>query len=263
MLPGTLHPKSYLTKSARRELEFTKPIAKGAGKAEAKRVQEHLCLNGHAVPIDGNFGPATEQQVKAFQSARGLPASGIVDMATFEKLVDPMVRALQPVSTAGKSLSQLVVDYARQHVKQHPLGVGGPNAGPWVRMYLGWEGVEAKWCAGFVCYALEQAADALGKKPPIASSASCDVLAERAKMAGLFVPEKAVATGTAPRPRDGSFFLVRRTPTDWIHVGILFDAGSKTFGTLEGNTNSNGSSNGIEAIEQVRNYSSKDFIVWP
>ena len=35
-----------------------------------------------------------------------------------------------------------------------------------------------------------------------------------------------------------------------------------TFNTVEGNTDSNGSSNGFEAIESVRNYTKKDFIVW-
>jgi peptidoglycan hydrolase-like protein with peptidoglycan-binding domain len=44
----------------------------------SQRVQEFLILNGFAVSIDGDFGPATEKRVRDFQTARGLPATGVV-----------------------------------------------------------------------------------------------------------------------------------------------------------------------------------------
>ncbi|MCZ8286320.1 MAG: peptidoglycan-binding domain-containing protein, partial [Bacteroidia bacterium] len=36
---------------------------------------------------DGYFGPNTEKAVKAFQTSRGLEVSGIVDVATWNKLL--------------------------------------------------------------------------------------------------------------------------------------------------------------------------------
>ena len=264
MLPTTLATGAYVTAHAKKELDWTLPIGRGAKKMAARRVQEHLTLAGFGVPIDADFGPATEKRLQDFQRAKGLPASGVVDQATFEKLVEPLVKALQPIPGAGKSLSQLTLQYSLQHTAQHPLEVGGPNSGPWVRTYLGFEGSGALWCAGFVCYALEAAGRTLGIAPPIASSFSCDTLADRAKVAGKFVSGAKIRSGAIPKSKlvGGSFFLVARTSTDFTHVGIVSHADASTFDTVEGNTNSGGSSNGTEATERARGYDGKDFIVW-
>lgn len=245
----------------KKELDWTKDIAIGARAMPAQRVQEHLKLNGFGVDIDADFGPATEKRVKDFQKAKGLPVTGVVTMATWERLVDPIVRALKPIAAGGKTLSELTLAYSLQHLAQHPAEAGGDNAGPWVRCYLGWDGHDARWCAGFTCFALEQAADTLGVKLPIETSASCDTLAWGAKQAKIFASEASVkASKAAIKP--GSFFLVRKTASDWTHVGIVSHAAASTFDTVEGNTDSNGSSNGFEAAERVRGYASKDFIVW-
>jgi hypothetical protein len=73
------------------------------------------------------------------------------------------VKALNPIAAGGKSLSTLAAAYAKQHIKNHPKEAGGDNRGPWVRSYLDWGGKDARWCAGFVCFALEQAAHTLGE----------------------------------------------------------------------------------------------------
>lgn len=259
MLPTTLAPGSYVSKAMKAELDFKGALAKGAKGIQVTRVQEHLCLAGFSLSIDGDFGSTTFAQVGAFQTARGLPATGTVDQATHAALVAPMVRAVAPLPANGKALSDLVADYALQHIAQGAREAGGDNMGPWVRAYLGWQGRDARWCAGFTCYALEQAAFTLGVKAPIASSASCDMLAASAKAAGKFVKEGAT---TPAKIKRGSFFLVRATATDWVHVGIVTGTRPDLILTAEGNTNNQGSSNGYEATTRARNYNSKDFIVW-
>jgi hypothetical protein len=243
MLPTSLREGAYVPKRVKDEIDFNAPIERGAKKMPAQRVQEFLTLNGFAVAVDGDFGEATEKRVRDFQADRGLKVTGVVDFATHEELVAPMVRALNPIAAGGKTLSALALAYARQHIKQRAREVGGDNRGPWVRAYLGWDGPDARWCAGFVCFALEQAANTLGVKPPIASSSSCDTLANEAKSANKFVPESRVRSGAFPKSdlAPGSFFLVRKVPGDWVHVGMLTAVAAKTFDTAEGNTDSNGS----------------------
>ena len=211
-----------------------------------------------------DFGPATEQRVRDFQTKKGIPSTGIVDAATHELLVAPLVKAIAPINPAGKTLSKLTLEYSLQHVAQRPLEKGGQNCGPWVRAYMGSDGEAQKWCSGFICFALEQAATGLGVSQPIPSSGSCDAMSYNAKAKGLRVDESKVSSGAFPKSKilPGSFFLVRHTSTDWTHIGIVSKANPDTFATVEGNTDSNGSSNGFEATTSVRGYSKKDFIVW-
>ncbi|MBI5114975.1 peptidoglycan-binding protein [Candidatus Poribacteria bacterium] len=79
-------------------------------------VQEWLALHNFRTAIDGDFGPATERVVKEFQIVAGLPGTGIVDSVTFDRLVDPMKRALNLIPAEGRSLGQMIVAYARQHL---------------------------------------------------------------------------------------------------------------------------------------------------
>jgi peptidoglycan hydrolase-like protein with peptidoglycan-binding domain len=50
------------------------------------KVQKSLTDKGYTVSIDGQFGPATQTAVKAFQIANKLPSTGIVDAATAKLL---------------------------------------------------------------------------------------------------------------------------------------------------------------------------------
>lgn len=247
----------------RKELLLDHTLKLGDNGKQVRAVQEWMCLNGMGLVIDGDYGPVTKSAVVDFQTARGLPVSGMTTQATFDELAKPMLKALTPIDPTGKTYNDLIVAYAKQHLDQHPREVGGENRGPWVRLYMkGKDGPEWLWCAGFSCMILQQAADSMGRNMPFRRSVSCDVLATQAKTAGTFISQRNLTDGN-PRKQDmppGSLFLVRRTPNDWVHVGIVLTFEDDRITTIEGNTNDDGNREGYEVCLRARNYSKKDFI---
>lgn len=235
------------------DLQLEKPLQRGNHHGQVKLAQEWLCLHNRYVLIDGEFGPATESAVKDFQRASKLPVTGIIDDATLDQLIAPMKLALDIISINGRTLGQLVVAYAKQHLKQHPCEIGGQNRGPWVRLYMnGNEGQQWAWCAGFACFCLKQACATLQQPLPIRPSFSCDAIAFSANSNGRLVDYSDA--------RPGSFFLMRNTPDDWTHVGIVISKNVETFKTIEGNTNDDGSREGYEVCSRTRGINKMDFI---
>src|SRR5438046_1958426 len=88
-----------------------------------------------------------------------------------------MRRALKPIAPNGRTLGQLALAYAQQHLKQSPREVGKPNCGPWVRLYMdGNEGEQWFWCAGFATFCIRQASQTLDQKMPVLRSfAVCQI----------------------------------------------------------------------------------------
>jgi len=243
------------------DLELDKTYQKGSRGNKVRLIQEWLCLNGIHVTVDGAFGPATEAAVKQFQEREGLAAAGVVGQETFARLIASMTAALSDLPRDNKSLGEMIVAYAMQHLEQHPREIGGQNRGPWVRLYMnGHEGPELPWCAGFACFILKQAFQTLEDPLPLTLSFSCDSLAADAQQRGIFLGEKEFNDPSQITP--GSFFLNRRTPTDWVHTGIVTSAASNCFQAIEGNTNDEGSHEGYEVCQRIRGYKDKDLIVF-
>jgi Putative peptidoglycan binding domain len=241
------------------ELKLEADVRRGHSGRAIQQVQEWLSLHGLHVRIDAEFGPATEVAVKQFQSSKGLVVSGEVDALTFEHLVAPMSAAVSTLMPGGKTLGDLTIAYAEQHLAQHPREIGGQNRGPWVRLYMdGHEGEQWPWCAGFACFCIRQACDTLGMEPPIDLSCSCDSLALSAQQRGRFILEPNVAgRGQVAR---GSLFLNRRTPMDWTHTGLVVRTDRETFRTIEGNTNDDGCREGYEVCARLRGFAHVDFV---
>lgn len=250
----------------REEIELEGTLQKGKRGKAVRRIQEWLNLHEMGLDIDGDFGRITERKIKQFQEAHGITPSGIVEAETFQELVAPLRRVLQPITPAdtGDSLSNLVAAYALAHLQEHPRETGGQNRGPWVRLYMkGNEGPQWAWCAGFVSFLMAQAAETLQSSLPIPGSFSCDTLAAQGQSAGRFIKESALADGTtsvSDLPA-ASLFLVRRTNTDWTHTGIVTHFHEDCFDTIEGNTNDDGSREGYEVCARTRGYGGKDFIM--
>jgi Putative peptidoglycan binding domain len=235
-------------------------IKRGAPKSmQVKRVQEWLNLHGIGLKVDSDFGPATENGVKQFQKKQHLPVTGVVDKKTFDLLVAPMRAALKPIPPNGKSLNQLIIAYARQHIAQRPREVGGQNRGPWVRLYMdGDEGPGELWCAGFATYPIKQAATELHKSMPVLRSFGVANIADDAKAKHHFL--ELPGPGERKRIKPGSLFLERgKPPKRYQHCGIVIRVNGDTMATVEGNTNDDGSNNGFEAIARTRGFKDMDF----
>ena len=242
----------------RAETEVVGRPARGDSGAATRRVQEWLTLHGHGVVVDGDFGPATERALVDFQTSRGLPGTGTADAETWGDLVRPMTVVLARRLDSSSGFGPAIIEYAGAHLASHPREVGGANRGPWVRLYLhGNEGSQWAWCAGFVTFLLTQAADSMAAHRPITGSFRCDELAAQAEAAGRFVAEPRADPWRLP---PGSVFLVRQSPGDWTHTGIVVRAEPETFATVEGNTNDAGDREGYEVCARTRGYTGKDFI---
>lgn len=241
----------------RTDATLSATISKPAYSKQVRLVQEWLCLHDHHVVIDNGFGDATERVIKEFQSRSDLPPTGQVDQSTMDALVQPMLRVIAPDPSPAGSIPAQAVRVAQRHLAEHPREIGGPNRGPWVRLYMsGREGEKFLWCAGFVSYILGQACRDLAKGRPIVSSQSCDDLANDAKAKDLFFPGS-----SRPRPQPGWLFVRRKTVNDWTHTGLVIEADQSVFRTIEGNTNDDGSREGHEACTLTHSYEDKyDFI---
>lgn len=258
--PPTSAEPLELSSAARQELDFSGDIQTGAKGRRARRVQEWVSIHGFRAAIDDDFGEATARAVRELQRARGLTPSGIVDAATWGALVAPLARALGRIAP-GASFGETVLNLAKQHLREHPIEVGGANCGPWVRTYMdGHQGSAWPWCAGFVTFVMKQAAKIHGVNPPLAGSFSCDLLATQAKQANRFVAGGSITNLATSDLGTCCLFLVRRTSSDWTHTGFAFDLATTTFATIEGNTNDAGDREGYEVCKRLRGSRSMDFI---
>ena len=234
----------------------------GSKGKKVRLVQELLVLRGFHLAIDGVFGAATKDAVAKFQEEKGLRVDGIVFEITFAELMMPFRNVVKVIPVNGRSLGEMVKAYAEQHLEEHPREVGGQNRGPWVRLYMdGHDGPSWPWCAGFVSFILKQACYSMGFKLPFKTSFSCDLLAVNAREKDRFLRGFKVENQRKVNP--GSLFLERRSPTDWVHTGIVIDKDivKGTFYTIEGNTNDDGSHEGYEVCKRTRGFKKKDFIL--
>jgi peptidoglycan hydrolase-like protein with peptidoglycan-binding domain len=61
-------------------------LQKGSAGVAVRILQRLLTFQGFPTTVDGEFGPKTEAQVKAFQKARKLKEDGIVGPKTWREL---------------------------------------------------------------------------------------------------------------------------------------------------------------------------------
>ncbi|MCW5705265.1 MAG: peptidoglycan-binding protein, partial [Bradyrhizobium sp.] len=254
---------------AANELDYPGRLKKGAGTTpfevkSVRRIQEWLNIHGVVTPVDGRFGDSTTDQLKAFQTAHGRPATGELDEESWALLTAPMRHALAKVELApGAALEDVVVAVGKQHIAQHPIEVGGNNRGPWVRLYMrGQEGESQAWCAGFVYFVVAQAARDLNESAPFPRQVWVPTLVAEAKASGRLVLAEDVNTPMkrASKVRPGHIFVVRGANPAYTHTGIVLALKESSFDTLEGNTGGDGGVDGANARQGNRAFGSNDFL---
>ena len=244
-----------------------KTVQRGDRGPEVKELQEWLNLHDFGTGIDSDFGPATEETLKRFQLNEGLVADGIAGPNSWNALLLPMTNATAISPRADPpmvSYREAVIEYARQHLIEHPREVGGQNRGPWVRLYcMGNDGEPWAWCAGFVSYIIQQATNHHGVECPIKYTLSCDQMAKDAIEADRLNRWASKETdGVHPSVvvKPGDVFLVYKGNNDWTHTGIITSVSTTSIQTIEGNTNDEGSREGYEVCARTRSYDKLDFI---
>ena len=166
-------------------------LRRNSTETEAVRaVQAALNARGCGpVDVDGVYGPQTEAAVRHFQSrffdAKGLPLTvdGQVGPVTWAALFGS---AALPAMKTGSALATATLKFAASQVgvMEDPPG---SNRGKEVEQYLASVGVAPgnAWCAAFVYFCVEQAAQATGLANPLPKTGGVLDLWRRSLKAGL------------------------------------------------------------------------------
>ena len=182
-----------------------------------------LRARGHAVAVDGIFGPRTDAAVKAFQTSKGLTANGTVDPTTWKALIVQVKKGASGDAVRGAGGISVPQRVRRCHqrranrrrfrpanrrrgaristrpVARHSLGRGGRHRRP---DHLAGAGQR----------------HAVGLAAP---TASC-------RLASARVPRRAKALLVQRKNRGGTIIHRRRLPFRWGHVVGDFN-GKKVF----------------------------------
>ena len=230
-------------------------LRQGNSGASVRELQTLLNRIVRPVPlllVDGAFGAKTKQAALAFQSARKLTIDGVVGPKTWAALdqatgAPGSAPAPPPLPAPGNVVLSTVVEKAVQialaenGIREEPEG---SNRGPRVDQYNAASGAGngALWCMSFVYWSFVQAAAQTGQPNPMPKTAYCPYLLSWAQERN-----KVVST-----PQRGDIFLVkgqRDGKPSVIHTGIVTGG---SINTIEGNTNNDGSSNGIGVFTRTR-----------
>jgi peptidoglycan hydrolase-like protein with peptidoglycan-binding domain len=227
------------------ELQLNTPIHAGSrNEADVRRVQEWLNVWVRGFPekykrvvrITGIYDAETDMAVRDFQSAVGLPPTGIVDEATWRQLCAPMANAFTKIS--GGNIRNLIVKYAQQHLKWNPRELPS-NKGPWVRAYMN-NSAGGEWCLAFVQTIIDQAFSTLGldhTRKLVKSNYVPDLPRKHPK--ALVTNQQLLQNPSLAQPGD---IMILKNPSgsnpSHTHATIVVavDLKNKIIETIEGNT---------------------------
>ena len=219
-------------------------------KALVKAIQTQLGKRGiTGVTVDGDFGKETASAVKLFQTLnrdkhnKPLEADGIVGALTWESLFDV---PFTPDATPGSDLLSKALSVAQTQVGVMEKPVGS-NRGTEVEMYDASVGIPpgSFWCAAFVYYCFNEAAKNLGIANPLYKTGGCLDHWNKSKAKKIKAQD---ARDNPSLVKPGHIFIIDHG-SGHGHTGIIKRVEGGRLITIEGNSNPNGSSNGIGVFE--------------
>ena len=81
--------------------------------SEVAEIQGRLAMLGYDVVADGDFGPATADAIKDFQTLNGMKADGLIGPATFMAL---MGRDMPDISRGSSYINRRIISNAMQYI---------------------------------------------------------------------------------------------------------------------------------------------------
>jgi CHAP domain/Putative peptidoglycan binding domain len=198
----------------------------------------------------GEFDAALKSTIKLFQNQhydavhRPLKPDGEVGPLTWSALFDV---AIPSAAASSLALAALNVAISQIGIMENPLG---SNRGPEVDQYLRNAGASPGeyWCMSFVYWCFTQAAKQMAVVNTFPKTPSC---LEAWSLAKAMRINKAQAVANPGLVSVGSIFIIDHGGGKG-HTGFVREPLGGAFRSIEGNSNPNGSSNGIGVFDITR-----------
>jgi hypothetical protein len=230
------------------------PLHRGeVGSPDVKAVQARLNSLGFGKLVtDGDLGEGTQNAILHFQArnstpdGKPLPIDGEVGATTWAALFGQGAVFKAQDFDAKTPMRQLVIDIAASQigVVEQPHG---SNRGPEVDVYISTTGLDPAtgafpWCVCFLYWVFDQAAKIKGKENPLPKTAGVISLWNQGRRTEAQVVRKSEASARTVTP--GMIFHLDLGGGKG-HAGLVIEVRGDHIITIEGNTNSGGSSDGF------------------
>ena len=213
--------------------------------------------NGVYTPIGetGHFSIQTMRAVKLFQSrstdSRDVPlrVDGQIGPMTWAALFGVDVAV---ANQAASVLVQAALNVAGTQVGVHEQPAL-TNSGPQVNQYLKSVGLGPgfNWCAAFLYWCFNEAAKTQGAANPLIRTAGCLDHWHKAGQRGIARIKAKDAQNQPTLVQPGQIFIIS-IGNGMGHTGLITAVRDGLVDTIEGNTNTNGSRNGIGVFRRQR-----------
>jgi hypothetical protein len=218
-----------------------------------RSVNTHGC---GPIDVNGDFDATTEAAVKLFQArftdVEGIPlvVDGKVGSITWAALFG--ADTVPAVDEAPSPLLAGTLTTARSQIgvmEQPPGSNRGPEVDSYIRRVGGNPAGQLPWCAAFIYFCFDEAANAIGRSNPVVKTAG--VLDHWAAAVRKGIPRissnSAVQNPDLVRP--GHIFVID-TGGGHGHTGLVLEVAGGKLITIEGNTNDGGSREGIGVFQR-------------